>query len=75
MPLIPLVIPRQLFLLGEINIIEGYGTVVGTDGAEAAVTVTVSSNSASVDRGYLMMINSVQSTVCAGKRMFFLCPS
>lgn len=45
MPLTPLVILRQLFLLGEINITEGYGMVVGTDRAEAAVTVSVSSNS------------------------------
>ena len=44
-PLIPLVIPRQLFLLGEINIAEGYGMGVGADRAEAAVVVAESASS------------------------------
>lgn len=48
--LIPLVILRQLFLLGERNITEGYGAAGGTDGAEAAVVVSASPNSVSVDR-------------------------
>ena len=75
MPLIPLVILRQLFLLGEINIVDGYGVVVGTDCAEAAVAVSVSSHSASMDRGYVMMINALYKVQgVLGKRCFSSVP-